>query len=402
MLRTLKLMGPGALVAAAFIGPGTVTTATLAGAGYGYTLLWAVVFSTIATMILQEMAIRLGLVGGLGLGEAIRAKLSHPVLRGLAATWVVVAIFVGNSAYEAGNLTGAALGASGLLPGVSQHWVLFILGAISFILLYQGRYALLERALILLVCLLGMVFLTVAVAVQPDWSAVLQGMFRLSVPEHSTRLVLGLLGTTVVPYNLFLHAASARNKWSGVEHLRVARLDTAVSIGLGGVVTGAVLICGAGALHGSGIQVTGLPQLAGSIEVLAGRWATPALAVGFLAAGLSSAVTAPLAAAFASAGVLGWDQGLRSARFRFVWILVLLAGMMGALSGYRPVEIILMAQVANGFLLPAVAVLLVWTMNDRGLLGSYRNNLWQNIGGMVVVFISVLLGGRSIFMALGG
>ncbi|MCG8576105.1 MAG: divalent metal cation transporter, partial [Flavobacteriales bacterium] len=115
MLKKLKHIGPGAMVAAAFIGPGTITTATLAGASYGYTLLWAILFSVLATIVLQEMASRLGVIGRKGLGEAIRAKLNGKLSFYLAATLVISAIFIGNAAYESGNISGAVLGFKSIL-----------------------------------------------------------------------------------------------------------------------------------------------------------------------------------------------------------------------------------------------------------------------------------------------
>ena len=110
MLKKLKQLGPGMLVAAAFIGPGTVTTASMAGAGYGYTLLWAMLFSILATITLQEMTARLGTQAKMGLGEAIRKKSTNKLLRYLSFGLVISAIVIGNAAYESGNLAGAVLG----------------------------------------------------------------------------------------------------------------------------------------------------------------------------------------------------------------------------------------------------------------------------------------------------
>ena len=110
MSNTRQHFGPGAMVAAAFIGPGTVTTATLAGGNFGFTLLWAVAFSVLATLVLQEMTCRLGVIGKLGLGDAIVQKTQKGGLYIPAAALVICAIFIGNAAYEAGNITGAAVG----------------------------------------------------------------------------------------------------------------------------------------------------------------------------------------------------------------------------------------------------------------------------------------------------
>ncbi len=132
-------IGPATLVAAAFIGPGTITVCTLAGAGYGYSLLWALLFSVITTIVLQEMAARLGFVTKNGLGEALRSQLSHPILRNFAIILVLSAIVLGNAAYEAGNISGAVLGLQPLTGQIfEREWICFLIAGIAFMILYVG------------------------------------------------------------------------------------------------------------------------------------------------------------------------------------------------------------------------------------------------------------------------
>ena len=150
-------VGPGWIVAAAFLGPGTITTATLAGAGFGTALLWALVFSTLATMGLQEMAARLGLVTGEGLGEAIRGRFQGAG-RLLAALMVVAAVAGGNAAYQTGNLLGGSLGLQGIVGGDVRLWVV-VLGLVAFGLLWTGSYRLVERVMAAMVAVMSLVFL---------------------------------------------------------------------------------------------------------------------------------------------------------------------------------------------------------------------------------------------------
>ncbi|MEM7514444.1 MAG: divalent metal cation transporter, partial [Bacteroidota bacterium] len=176
MKSSKKQIGPAAMVAAAFIGPGTVTTASLAGANFGYVLLWTILFATLATIILQEMAARIGVVAQIGLGEAVRTKIRQPIQFGIAAFLIVSAIFFGNVAYEAGNITGALLAIPPQNLSISSFqlniWVL-LLGGIAFVLLWQGTYKLIERFLIILVGVMSLVFLLTAIILQPDLSAIL-------------------------------------------------------------------------------------------------------------------------------------------------------------------------------------------------------------------------------------
>lgn len=392
------------MVAAAFIGPGTITTATAAGAGYGYTLLWAVLFSILATILLQEMAARLGVVGRMGLGEAIRQKIHHPRWRMLAFSLVLAAILVGNAAYEAGNVTGAILGFDQWQIDIGL-WrfnpLILVIGALAFILLFSGRYRTIERFLVLLVSTMSLVFFISAILIRPDIGAILSGLFRPVLPENALKVVIGLIGTTIVPYNLFLHASAAAKRWDSPEALREARKDTIISVSLGGLITMAIVITAAAALHGQEGTVENAGDLARQLQPLLGDWAQPFLSLGFLAAGLSSSITAPLAAAFATAGILGWSADLRASRFRWVWIFVLFIGIAFSLVGFKPIKVILFAQMANGILLPVTAVFLLWVMNDQGLLGEYANKVIGNALGLLVLLVTLGLGLKSILSAAG-
>jgi len=398
-LRDFRV-GPGALVAAAFIGPGTVTTATIAGASYGYTLVWALAFAIVATLVLQEMSARLGVVGGMGLGEAMRHRFTGRFARGLSAALVVAAILIGNAAYETGNLLGGALGLQGLLGGSGRLWGP-LLGLLAFALLWTGRYRWVERVLVVMVAVMGVVFLTTAIATGPDLGGLVRGLLPGGLADRAAMLTaLGLVGTTVVPYNLFLHASAAHERWKSDSDLDAARADTAVSVSFGGVVSIAVLVTAASlpaALH-----VSNAGDMAQALEPILGRWAGVFFACGLLAAGLSSAVTAPLAAAFATCGVLGWSTDLRSTRARGVWVPVLLVGIVFSLIAVRPIAAIIFAQAANGLLLPIIAAFLLYVANDRSRLGTHANGLLSNALGGTMVVVAAALGIRSLLLAFSG
>ena len=393
-------LGPATVVAAAFIGPGTVTTATVAGVDFGMALVWALLFSTVATLVLQEMSARVGVVAGMGLGEALRARLRHPLVRLGSAALVLGAILIGNAAYQTGNLLGGALGLSELLGGSRRVWGP-ALGVVAFTLLWTGRYRWVERALVGMVAIMGVVFFATALAVRPDPRTLLAGLVP-SVPEGRAILVaLGLVGTTVVPYNLFLHASAARERWGrGEKDLEVARADTVVSVSLGGLISIAVLVTAA-ALPAGLTQVASAADMSRALEPLLGRWAGAFFATGLLAAGTSSAITAPLAAAYATCGVMGWDTDLSSRPARWVWGTVVAVGVVLSAAALRPVPAIVFAQATNGLLLPVIAGFLLYLANDRGLLGARVNGSWSNGAALAVLGVAVLLGLRSLAAALG-
>jgi manganese transport protein len=399
----LRNLGPGLIVAAAFIGPGTVTTASVAGADYGFALLWAIIFSVLAAMVLQEMCARLGVVSREGLGEALRTTFDNRVVKVLAIILVIGAITVGTAAFEGGNLTGAALALNAVFSGGTSLWAV-IVAILAAGLLATGSYQTVERVLVWLVVAMGVVFLVTAIMVTPSIGDLLSGLVP-SVPSGSTLTVIALIGTTVVPYNLFLHASSVQDKWGEDvptdEAVAEARLDTRISVGLGGLVTIAVLTTAAAALFSTGRGVESAADMAEALEPLLGASAKYFFAFGLLAAGITSSVTAPLAAAYATAGAFGWKRDLADPKFKAIWAVIIGVGVTFAVIGASPTELIVFAQAANGLILPIVAIFLLVVMNRSDLLGKHTNTLAANIIGGIVVLVSIGLGARSILTAFG-
>ncbi len=409
MPSKLRSIGPAALVTAAFIGPGTVATCTLAGAGYGYALLWALLFSVIATIVLQEMAARLGIIARMGLGEAMRVQFPSGVGRLISVFLILSAIGIGNAAYETGNILGGALGMEAIVEGGSaiqlgsftiNIWGP-VIGSIAFILLFLGSYKKLEKMLIALVILMSIVFLFTMIFLAPHLGEILKGLFVPSIPKGAILTVAGLVGTTVVPYNLFLHAAIVQERWKGKDDLKAARRDIGISILLGGLVSMSIVITSAVAFYGTDTVVNNASDLAIQLEPILGNWATAFIGIGLFAAGLTSAVTAPLAAAYATCGIMGWKKDMKSARFRSIWMVILGIGVVLSAVGLKPVPAIVFAQAANGILLPIIAIYLLWVMNDKKLLGEHRNHLSMNIIGGLVVLVAIFLGLRSLLSVIG-
>lgn len=396
-------IGPGALVTAAFIGPGTITACTLAGAGYGYTLLWALVFATAATIILQEMSARLGVVTQSGLGDTLVQLFQGSVWKWPLFILVGVALYLGNAAYEAGNLSGAALGIEAVF---GQGGQVFTLGVVTISvlaagLLLSGSYKLIEKILIVLVLAMAGAFVSTFFLVLPNLGEMMRGLFVPQVPSGSLMTVIALIGTTVVPYNLFLHASAAKRKWKTVDELAVARRDNMVSISLGGLVAIFVVSTAAASLFSAGLKVTSAGDMAHQLEPLFGRYAVYLLGTGIFAAGLTSAITAPLATAFAMTELLDLSGGQKSTAFRAIALSIIFIGACLSLTGIKPIQIILAAQFANGLLLPVIAGVLLYVMNQKSMLGGHANGWLANVLGAGVLVIVFGLGLRSILIVAG-
>jgi Mn2+/Fe2+ NRAMP family transporter len=392
------------LVTAAFIGPGTVTACASAGIGFGYALLWALVFATIATIILQAMAARVAIVTGQGLAEAILAAAANPALRWAMAALIFASLAIGNSAYQAGNISGTAAGMK-LLGAVTLSPALLALatGALAAALVMIGKPAWLEKLLIALVLAMSLAFIGGLAVIEVDWSAVLAGfMPRLSADSLFT--AIALIGTTVVPYNLFLHAASVRGKFApDAEGLAASSMDTGFSVALGGLLSMAIVIMGGATAQLSGGSTGPLDDIALRLESLFGAPARIVFALGLIGAGFSSALTAPLATGYVLAEMMGGacDPERPTRIFKRTALFVIVIGTAFAFFAVNPVELILIAQSANGLLLPILAAFLLWVAARKASLGAFANGPLANILGAAVVLVCSGLGARLILRAAG-
>lgn len=393
-----KKLGPGVLVAAAFIGPGTVTACTLAGVNFGFSLLWAMLLSIIATYVLQEMSARLGIITQKGLADVIKEELDIPWVRKGVIGLIFSAIIIGNASYEAGNIGGATLGMEALFGATYSSWFPSIIGILAFLLLYFGNYKSLERVFIFLVLVMSFSFILTAFLTQPNVWELLSGLLVPSIPEDGILTIIALVGTTVVPYNLFLHAALVSEKWKSKNDLKLAKRDTFISIVLGGFVSISIIVAAAAI---KSAEVNSIMDMAKAMEPLYGSAALYFMGIGMFAAGITSAITAPLAAAYVANSCFGWKADLKDTKFRGIWMLILTLGVLFLSFGIKPIEVIKFAQVANGLLLPIIAIFLLWVVNRVGIMGVHRNNRIQNAIGLVIIILSVLLGAKSIITVFG-
>lgn len=397
----MRRFGPGMLVAAAFIGPGTVTTASIAGANFGFVLMWALLLSIIVTFVLQEMSSRLGIVSGLGLSEALRSSINNHFLKAFLMILIVSALGIGNAAFEVGNITGAAIGLS-QISNLSISSSVLIVGILVLILLGTRIFKMLEQILTVLVVIMSLLFLLTMITIEIDYSKLLRGLFIPTVTASSLLTIMALIGTTVVPYNLFLHADASKRKWKDQEvtqALNNSRVDTAISIGLGGLITLAIMSTSAVAFFGSSMEISS-ENLARQLEPILGSYSSYIFNFGLFVAGITSAVTAPLAASIAVTEALGWKNDPSSFRFKLVWIIILLIGVLFAYFGTKPLQAILFAQATNALLLPFLALFLFYVVNNSRLMGSHKNTITINMIALIIIMAVVLLSSYKIFLLI--
>ena len=394
--KKLSSLGPGSVVAAAFIGPGTITMCSIAGAQFGYSLVWALIISILITLVIQSTVVRISIVSAKPLSKLLINQFRNKYLKFLSIFLLISAIFVGSAAYEAGNISGSVLGLELIfndeLDVFGLNGYVILTGLIAFLIIFFGNNKFLERILISLVLVMSISFIFTVFLVGVDFGELISPSNFFKIPDGSLLIIAGLIGTTVVPYNIFLHAALVNEKWSSKNDLKDASFDTVFSILIGGIISLCILLTAAG-LDKS--NITNAIDLANNLEPLYGSFSKFVLAIGLFSAGLTSSITAPLAAAYVVNGCLDLGLNRKSLVFKLIALLVLLIGLFSSFFQINSIEIIKFAQITNGILLPLVVIFLFVLANNK-LLVSKTNNLFQNTISFLVIVFCLLLCFRSI------
>lgn len=392
MLRKIKL-GPASLITAAFIGPGTVTICAKAGIEFGFSLLWALALSIVIAVAFQEMSARIGIITQKGLAELMRSAVKNSTLKMLVTLLILSAIVIGNTAYEAGNLNGAVLGLEALFGNDYSSIYPWVIGIITALLLRFGSMRHIKNLLIGLVLFMSVSFLITALMTAPKLSELLRGLFSVELNSSNILTAIALVGTTVVPYNLFLHAAIAKDHWKSATDLKESRWDTFIAVGLGGVISISIIVATTAI---DATELKSVVEIAAGLEPLYGKFAKIMIGLGLFAAGISSALTAPIAAAYVTNSCFNWKLKASDAKFKNTALAILLLGMISLGFGFSPLIIIQFAQVTNGILLPILAIFILWLVNNKSLLKEHKNGIVQNILGLLIVIISLLMSFKTI------
>lgn len=377
------------IISAAFIGPGTITTAVTAGASFGLQLLWAVTLGTLGCLVLQEISARVVIGSGLNLKDAAEKGLGKAGLKLVTLTGMVV--MLGCAAYEAGNILGAVSGLN-ILTGMNTRWLTVAVVVVAFIILWFNKRSLISGIMTFLVALMGIAFISLAFQQSFGPVELITSATSPQFPQQGSLLVLGLVGTTIVPYNIFLGSGISRGKT-----IPEMRIGLTISVLMGGFITGAIVVAGT-AVH----AFVSFPELADQLRDKMGPVGAWALGIGLFAAGFSSSITAPYAASLVAATLWGWDK---TQKLRWVWGAVLTVGFLFGVSGVKPIPVILTVQALNGFILPLLAAVLILLVNRKTVLQDiHRPGLFYLLSMLAVFFSVTIIGLNQIektFIATG-
>jgi Mn2+/Fe2+ NRAMP family transporter len=296
-------------------------------------------------------------------------------------------VIAGCAAYEAGNILGAVSGLN-LLTGIGISILTVIVTAVSFILLWRGSPRWISNIMMLLVVTMGLSFLLVSLTQDLGFTSIAVASIRPVIPSNGELLLLGLVGTTVVPYNIFLGSGISKG-----QTVPMMRVGLTISILIGGLITSFILIAGTAISDFSSFS-----DLYHDFEAKVGKSAAISLALGLFAAGFSSAITAPYASAVISRTVF---EAREEGNARAVWIAVLMTGFVIGISGARPIPVILIVQALNGLILPLLVTFLILVINDKKLIPvEFRHGPLYNILLLIVLGAVTLISLNNVDKAL--
>jgi NRAMP (natural resistance-associated macrophage protein)-like metal ion transporter len=385
----LAILGPGIITGSVDNDAGGITTYSVAGAMYGYNLIWTLIPSFIVLVVIQEMNARMGIVTGKGLADLIREN---------AGVKVTFFIFIGLLVADIGNTTTEFAGVAGSMEvfGVSKYISVPIIGALIWLLVVKGTYKIAERIFLLFSVSLLM-YVVSALMGKPQWGEIGHSIVHpeLDVNTHSLAMIIGIIGTTIAPWMQFYMQSSVIEKGLDMKQYKYSLIDIVVGCIATVVVAFFIMVACASTLHENGIQINEAKDAALALKPLAGELASQVFAFGLFIASIFSATILPLATAFYVCEAFGFEAGIdkkwdeaREFYILYTGILVLSAGII-LLPNAPLILISLWSQVINGMLLPVVLVCMILLVNNKKIMGKYVNKPINNIIGWSAIIVLI-------------
>ncbi len=386
-------IGPGIIITAAFIGPGTITTCIKAGYENGFSPIGIMILSIVIAIIVQVFAAKLGLITQNSISQNIRENNKSFSSKFLSVLFVVFPIFISCSAFETGNITGAVIGLKGVISNCPVWLYILIISLFVFLVLWNDKYRKIERILSVLVFIMAICFVISTILIQPDWDQVLWNIFDIDFYKNNTLIIGALLGTTIGAYNIFLHSELAAKRWHKTSDLKYMIFDTILSIGIGGIISCCIIVVAGTVANQMEITQLSVENFATILYSPLGNIGQIIFYIGLFAAGFTSAITAPLAASYTIAGIFCKENGKKNLIIkRFVLLSVLLIGTTFSLVwGRSPQELIVIVQIINAIILPFIMIFLLKVLNSKQM-GTYKNKLLENIVFAIMILICSAIG----------
>lgn len=387
----LSILGPGIITGSVDNDAGGITTYSVAGAQYGYKLLWTLIPAFIALLVIQEMNARMGIVTKKGLADLIRENF------GVKVTFF---IFLGLIIADIGNTSTEFAGIAGSMNvfGVSKYISVPIGAILVWLLVVKGTYKSVEKIfLVFSVFLLS--YIVSALLAHPHWNEIGASVIKPDIESNVgyLTLVIGLIGTTIAPWMQFYMQSAVIEKGINIEDYKFELMDVIVGCIITVVVAFFIVVACAATLHVKGIQITKAEDAAIAIQPLAGPFASEIFAFGLLVASIFSATILPLATAFYICEAFGFEAGVdkkmdEAPQFYILFTVIMIIGVAIILIPGAPlVTISLLSQTFNGMLLPVVLICMMFMVNNKEIMGKHVNSVIQNIIGWATIITLIVL-----------
>jgi len=389
LILFLAVLGPGIITGSVDNDAGGITTYSIAGALYGYNLLWTMIPAFIVLVVVQEMNARMGIVSGKGLADLIREN---------AGVKVTFFIFIGLLIADIGNTTTEFAGVAGSMQvfNISKYLSVPISAVLVWWLVVKGTYKFSERVFLIFSAFL-LVYVFSAIMGKPHWHDIGQAMIKPDI--HYTKeylaIVIGIIGTTIAPWMQFYMQSAVIEKGLKITDYKYTLLDVIMGSVITVVVAFFIIIACASTLHVNGIVINEAKDAAMALKPIAGDMASITFAFGLFIASIFSATILPVATAFYVCEAFGFEAGIDkkwkdAPQFYWLFTFIIIIGAAIILIPNAPLIVItLWSQVANGLLLPVVLLCMILLVNNKEVMGEYTNKRWQNIIGWSTITILI-------------
>ena len=396
----IALLGPGIITGSVDNDAGGITTYSVAGAIYGYGMIWTLIPSLMVLLVIQEMNARMGMVTGKGLSDLIREN---------AGVRITFFIFIGLLLSNIGNTTTEFAGVAGSMEifGVSKYISVPVAAFAVWILVVKGTYKIAERIFLIFSASL-LTYVVSAIMAEPEWGEIGSAIINpgIELNTASLTMIIALVGTTIAPWMQFYMQSSVIEKGLKMKDYRFTLVDIVIGCIVTVVVAFFIMVACGSTLHPNGIEITEAKDAAFSLEPLAGRLASHVFAFGLFVASVFSATILPLATAFYVCEAFGFETGIdkdwgEAKEFYVLYTGIIIVSVIIILIPNAPlIDISIWSQVLNGILLPVVLVSMILLINKKKIMGNYTNKPLQNIIGWGTVGILVIMSAALLIVPL--
>ena len=398
----LAAMGPGIIAELAGNDAGGISTFSVAGASYGYAVLWTIPIAMLFLMVVQESAARMGAQTGKGFSALIRERFGIKL-----TAFAMLALLIGNIGTTLSEFAGIAAGME--LFGVSKYISVPIAGIAVWALIMGGSYKRTEK-IFMIISLVFLAYVAAALISKPDWGEVAVNTVvpKIIFDKGFFALIIAIIGTTVAPWMLFFGQSNVVEKGTTVKELVAHRVDVFSGAIVACLVVWFIIITTGTVLHSRGIEVVDAESAAIALEPFVGSYARQLFGVGFVGASFLAACVLPLTTAYCICEAFGWERGIdrtwaEAPTFKSLFtLLIVVACVVVLIPNINLMGVMLTAQFVNGILLPVLLVFLIFIINDRRVMGKYRNGRLANMLSYITIIAVVALSAVLLVMQILG